>query len=361
MEAEIRKAPIRFYEIDFLRFIAAISVVFYHYTYRGYAEGNYSPVAYPNLGRITKYGYLGVELFFIISGYVILLSAQNKTIRQFFISRVTRLYPVLWAACTLTFLVEFIWRYSGNSSQASPFLLANFKQYLLNMTMLNGFIGVMPIDGVYWSLSVEIRFYIIIALIIVSKQLARINFILLIWIIYAAIAGPKSNDFVAHLLLPRYAAYFASGMLFYLMQHSSGRTWFRYLLLAACYILSIRSGIERASDQSLLGNELLSMQIVLSTITLFFLVFSLMMFKKLDLSKFKWAPLLGALTYPLYLIHQHIGFILFNISFMKIDKYVALFLIALLMILFSYVLNFVVEKTYSKKLSKFMHTRTPGS
>ncbi len=122
MEQESRKAPTRFYEIDLLRFLAALSVVIYHYTFRAYGVGNLSPIPYLEMSRFTRYGYLGVELFFIISGYVILLSVQGKTVRQFFISRVQRLYPAFWVACTLTFLVVRIW---GNGSTNALSLLTH--------------------------------------------------------------------------------------------------------------------------------------------------------------------------------------------------------------------------------------------
>lgn len=93
MEPEVRHKPVRYYEIDLLRFIAAITVVLYHFTFAGYHFGGLSPVQYPGLEEVFKYGFLGVQLFFIISGYVVLMSAQGKTLKQFFTSRVTRLYP----------------------------------------------------------------------------------------------------------------------------------------------------------------------------------------------------------------------------------------------------------------------------
>ena len=106
MEPELHRKPIRFYEIDLLRFSAALSVVFYHYTYCGYQAGHLSPISDPEWARITRYGWLGVQLFFLISGCVVLLSAQGKTVRQFVISRVTRLYPAFWVACTPTCTLE---------------------------------------------------------------------------------------------------------------------------------------------------------------------------------------------------------------------------------------------------------------
>ncbi|RZJ93005.1 MAG: acyltransferase, partial [Hymenobacter sp.] len=100
----------RYYEIDLLRFVAAAAVVLYHFAYRGYHADHLSPVDYPVLGQVCKYGYLGVELFFLISGYVILHSAQGKSLGQFFVSRVQRLYPAYWVACTLCFVVVRLFR-----------------------------------------------------------------------------------------------------------------------------------------------------------------------------------------------------------------------------------------------------------
>lgn len=116
MEPKPPKLPARFYEIDLLRFVAAISVVWVHYTFMNVSRPDYNPLAFPEFVPVSKYGYLGVELFFIISGYVVLLSAQGKTVRQFFVSRVTRLYPAYWFACTLTFLVKIIWGAGTNTS-----------------------------------------------------------------------------------------------------------------------------------------------------------------------------------------------------------------------------------------------------
>ena len=65
----------RLYEIDLFRFFAAIAVVFYHYGFRGWMADDLSRVAAPGLAPLVQYGYLGVDLFFIISGFVILLTA----------------------------------------------------------------------------------------------------------------------------------------------------------------------------------------------------------------------------------------------------------------------------------------------
>lgn len=48
---------------------------------------------FPVLSEVTRYGYAGVNLFFVISGFVILMSVWGRTAPQFIASRVSRLYP----------------------------------------------------------------------------------------------------------------------------------------------------------------------------------------------------------------------------------------------------------------------------
>ena len=88
-------------ELDLLRFIAALAVVFFHYTFLNAVRFNQIPT-YPILGDFSKYGYMGVELFFMISGFVILMTTINKSPVDFVISRVSRLYPAFWIALSLT-------------------------------------------------------------------------------------------------------------------------------------------------------------------------------------------------------------------------------------------------------------------
>lgn len=71
--------------LDLVRFFAAMSVVLYHYTAR------HGSTSFETLSVFTKFGYLGVPLFFMISGYVISLSAANRTASEFLISRFIRL------------------------------------------------------------------------------------------------------------------------------------------------------------------------------------------------------------------------------------------------------------------------------
>jgi peptidoglycan/LPS O-acetylase OafA/YrhL len=351
MEPEVRHKPVRYYEVDLLRFLAALSVVLYHYTYRGYAADNYSPLPFLELGRFTKYGHLGVQLFFIVSGYVVLLSVQGKTLRQFFLSRITRLYPAFWAACTLTFLVKCIWGTTVADVHMSPLLQAGVKQYVFNMTMLHEFFGIAAIDGAYWSLTIEITFYFLIALLLGFKLMQHMNLCLTLWLAYTALPSAMHIGTPFSLLFfPSGAPYFAAGMLFYLIQQPQGRTWQRYALLLASYLLALRSVIGKINAEALWYHEAGSHAVGVGIVTLFFGVFLLIVFRKINLSRFTWLSWLGALTYPLYLVHSDIGFIAFHRLHHLFNKYVLLGGVLLAVFIMAYLIHVLVEKRFSKPL-----------
>ncbi len=79
--------------LDILRLFAALSVVIFHYSFRGAAADDLTRVSLPALVPITKYGYLGVDLFFVISGFVIAWSAEGRHWLQFAVARFARIYP----------------------------------------------------------------------------------------------------------------------------------------------------------------------------------------------------------------------------------------------------------------------------
>lgn len=57
----------------------------------------------PWLDAAARFGYLGVDLFFLIGGFVIMMSAAHGTAQAFTASRAGRLLPAFWICCTATF------------------------------------------------------------------------------------------------------------------------------------------------------------------------------------------------------------------------------------------------------------------
>ena len=193
----------RLNELDLLRFLAAFAVVIFHYAFRGYARGDMSVMPYPMLADVAKYGYLGVELFFMISGFVILMTASSNDLKAFFISRVIRLCPAFWVCCTITFLVTL--------AIGQPRFSADLYQYVINLTFLGDVIGVPPIDGVYWSLFVEIKFYFMIAILLAFKKIEKIETFLVLWLLISAAAEVFAFEKLRSVLITDYAAYFIAG------------------------------------------------------------------------------------------------------------------------------------------------------
>lgn len=87
---------------DYMRPLAAVSVVAFHYLYNGIENGKVGSIDHEPIAGVAGYGYLGVNFFFMISGYVILASANGKSARQFAVGRALRLYPAFWVALIIT-------------------------------------------------------------------------------------------------------------------------------------------------------------------------------------------------------------------------------------------------------------------
>src|SRR5262249_50776621 len=98
-------------------------------------------------------GFFGVHLFFVISGFVIVLTLKKTShISHFIRKRFFRLYPAYWVALVITFvLVRFF---------PLPDRVRSFHELLVNFTMIQHWLDVKHIDGVYWTLSLELAFYV---------------------------------------------------------------------------------------------------------------------------------------------------------------------------------------------------------
>ncbi|WP_400190226.1 acyltransferase family protein [Hymenobacter sp. B81] len=335
----------RFFEVDLLRFLAAFVVVLFHYSFNGFHRGS-SPLAFPALEPVTKYGYLGVEFFFMISGFVISLSAAGRSARQFLISRIVRLYPAFWLGCTLTFLVTYF--------VASTFKQPTLGQFLVNLTMLQDFVGVRSIDGVYWTLTYELKFYFLIFLLLVINRFQWLEPLCVAWLVYSAMIyfGLKIK-YVGVLLFPDYGVYFVAGVLFFLVRQR-GPSLRHGLLLLLTYALSLAIALQ---DASLRQNDLgvtHSPLVIGLIITAFYGVFLLVALRKFSWFQASWATELGAVTYPLYLFHAYIGYVIFQQAAPYLNKYLLLASLIALFCAFAYLTSIYVEKPLSKALNRWL-------
>jgi peptidoglycan/LPS O-acetylase OafA/YrhL len=339
--------PDHFYEIDLLRFLAILAVVFFHYTFRGSAADDMTVLAYPGLYRVTKYGYLGVELTFMISGFVILLTAFKKSPAAFAIARVVRLYPAFWACCSITFLATLAFRATRYT--------VSFKQYLMNMTMLNGFLGVDFVDGAYWILMVEILFYFWIFMILLLRQGKNIKYILGLWLCLGMVLSAHKVKYLNVVFLSDYISYFIAGGTFYLI-YSEGLSFYNLFLMFASYLGSSMDASKMLMIRESHFQTPFSQNVVLLALASFYLFFFGVATRRTRNLAFKHFLWLGALTYPLYLLHQNIGFMIFNRLYSHINIHVLLWGTIAFMLCLSRFIHVHIELAWVKPLEGKLRT-----
>ena len=346
----------RLYHIDLLRFIAAIYVLIHHYGFRGHIKDDLSIISFPEIESMSKYGYLGVDLFFMISGFVILLTALKSNLIDFCISRISRLYPAYWVCVIITSIVIIF--YGGERYSVTA------EQILINLTMLNGFLGIKNVDGVYWSLLVELKFYFIVGFILFFNGAKHIKTLApalltipILQLILPFSEAPMALKILYYFTFPEWISYFIAGMFFFMMK--SEKQFIRNIVpLIICYAISLKYAFIKGAQQSEYYGVEFSNWTIAILITLFYAFMLLLSLEKLNFLNQKSFLALGVLTYPLYLIHQFIGYIIFNNLNNVTNKWLLLLIVTSLMLVSSYVINKLFEKPLGKYLRKSL-TESP--
>ncbi|RYU80475.1 acyltransferase family protein [Hymenobacter persicinus] len=335
----------RYAELDGLRFLASLAVVLLHFTYSMPRVAHIGP-DFPLLGSIFRYGYLGVNLFFMISGFVVLRSARRKSLPQFIIGRIARLYPVYWLSCGLTFLGLY---FSG-SQVAGP---VSWRQLLFNLTMLHEFFGQPSLNGVYWSLTYELTFCFLVALLIGCRLWHLLFPIILGWLAYTLVAGPLPvSHLFSYVFIPKHSAYFLAGMLFYVLQTRQHSVWQVYAALCLALALALRSDrAERQWAQQLYHDAPLNAWVAAGLIGLFFLAFYLIFGAQWRLPAQPVWSWLGRLTYPLYLLHG-LGAVLLGPLNGKVNSYLLLGAALIIVLLVAWAAHVFVEQPLGRRLGQ---------
>lgn len=268
------------YAIDLLRFLAAMAVVACHWCF---TTDQMQPIYEISA---AKYGFFGVHLFFLISGLVILMSAQGQDLRGFVAARIVRLYPAFWICCTISALFAF----------SDPLL--GWPEYFANMTMFPNPFYAPLINLAYWSLVVEAKFYLLIAMLLLCGWLHRIELVMWIWLAATAFS---TSFLMRHLIMAPYAAFFVGGCACFLLRQKP--TWDRWALLFAAWAVAMNETVLEVARQ----NHVPDTWTACILVTAFFLVILAVSQKWLVLPEWKGIALLGAISYPIYLLHQRIA------------------------------------------------------
>lgn len=154
--------------VDTLRGIAVLSVVLQHALEQivlNQPTGGYYWAFHYALGEYFNFGRFGVVLFFFVSGFVIPYSFPNSAapVRDFAISRFFRLYPAYWLSIVLLLVLSPI-------LEGKSFPLSHVAA---NATMFQMFMGIPNIRIAYWTLAVELMFYVSCICLFASGFLTR--------------------------------------------------------------------------------------------------------------------------------------------------------------------------------------------
>ncbi|MDD1621990.1 MAG: acyltransferase [Methylococcaceae bacterium] len=309
----------RFEELDVLRGIAALGVIIFHYS--GHCTRYFSGFPFH-----FTYGKYGVQLFFVISGFVIYYSLEkSRNWLDFAFSRFSRLYPIYWFVLSLTTVIH-ISIFDGQMWWGG---------YLTNMTMIQKYLGFKDIDEVFWTLAVELSFYVVMCILFVTKLLRWIITVSVIWLGLAAAwsivekrMGINLPSAVETFLILPHIPFFIAGIMFSLINKKGSSITKFTIIMASLATVWLKDGTENALIAALL-----------------FFVFGLAIYGKL---KFSVSPItlwLGGISYPLYLVHRNLGYeVLFKLEKQGLPSFTSFVFVLFGVLLLSTLLTYLIEK-----------------
>ena len=318
----------RYYELDAMRGIAALFVVLFHYTRCTYIGDLFLHI-----------GCMGVDLFFIISGFVILLTIENTaTIKEFVVNRFARLYPVYWTGVIMTTLLIIY---------LNGFKIELLKQFFCNLTMFQYFFNVSDIDGPYWTLTIELCFYFFIIFVKALNGIGRVLF----WGGFSFFLSLAS--FFLYLIFPEvitlivkrfplivYFPLFYAGILFFLIKQKRYDQFKLYVILFLTYIVQIL-----LFDMFYHNRGVISCFEYSFVLLIIYLLMVLFVLDKLKFIKMKFIRFLGSISYSLYVIHFYIApaFVIPIFRFIGLSRMGSVFVALIIMIILSFLINYFIE------------------
>ncbi len=285
----------RILELDALRALAAINLVLFHYTHV-YADkfGYSSP-----LGFEWPFGAYGVEMFFILSGFVNSMSLMRRGQPiDFVAARMIRIIPIF-----LMVIVANLWilRLAPMNEVVST------SQFLANMTLLPRVLGYECVDPVMWTLQIEMMFY---ATLVILFKIGALKRYFIGWgtlLALSLVACPTLDSMAAthaqagwfavatavrRVMLLDFVPLFAIGFLLYMIKTDTGRRWQNILgiLVAAGVFHSIDHGKHNPAATAL----------IIGLVTM-------SAYGKVPILRLKPLVYVSTISYALYLCHNNLG------------------------------------------------------
>jgi len=320
--------------LDPLRFGAALGVAIFHQMFwswawasigvPGFARTVAADVLYPSAAPFTWFGWVGVEIFFVISGFVIANSASTASPGEFLLGRALRLYPAVWVCATATFLVLLLF----GSGPASEIILP----YIHAMLMVPKGVTGQWLDEVYWTLAAETAFYGLVFCAMLTRKitLRHLAFGLTIYsavfnaiaLLVASCTTPSDLPFLVLLMfrvpcaafLLTHGCFFALGLWLFISANRELTALEQLAVAVTClsgaaeiYVFAsfFLTSIPAISDQSAL------VPIMVWAAAVLLIARAAKRHRSpapvASLEAPAWLRTLGLITYPLYLTHNVIG------------------------------------------------------
>lgn len=219
-------------------------------------------------------------------------------------------------------------------------MAVDLPQVLANLTMLQSLFGVQHVDGVYWTLMYEISFYGLVFMLLLVGAQAHLRVLFIAWpflMLAAHFSGFGEAPF-----LGGYYSYFAAGALFAILRLRSDPAVLVGLTVAFYLCLSFAGAhAGRLTEEK---GMLHSTVVVMSVVSVFFALFFVQNIHAVQRLRLPGSRLAGALTYPLYLVHAHVGYMLINHFATEENKVFVYLLVVAFVILVAFIIHRLVEQ-----------------
>ena len=349
------KSERRILVLDGCRALAILSVMAFHYTVRWAPPAD--PDAHLASGALFAdvwplyFGWAGVELFFVISGFVIFLTLENTTsARDFIVRRFARIWPALIVATVITASVVLAigpadWRVNAYDFVDSILLVGpNVIARVLHFQ-------VKYVDGAYWSLWVEVRFYVLAVAMYYATRGKFLAFWTGLQLGAFALSLVWPGELLDLFLFPRFLPYFTLGICIYKLYSGAER---RVALLGAGIAAGVIlfNALSGQFDNAPLGSAIEGERLKFAAINLaIFALFWLFLTDSRITSVLASRPVvrLGQASYSLYLLHQNLGVTIIRVGIGLGLPYLAMLPITISLIVGLAILMFDFVETPAKR------------
>lgn len=292
--------------LDYLRGISALMVMLFHYTAR--YDMLYGHVG--NYPLILSRGSFAVLMFFLLSGYLTFKGLPKYSPKSFIKNRFFRLYPTYWLCLITTWVLVMVFM---------PSLAVSGKDFFLNFTMLQMYLGADFVDGAYWTLACEVLFYVLVLVVCLFKGGKYGAQVIIGWFILQLLLLLIPNSGVSGLVKKfNFYLYFhcfmAGGVVAILEKQWVAKNSLDKIPISMIVVLCV--ALVFFVSQQFIDHEFdsgLFMAISVLLLGVFVLSYNkwggVSSWLQKLLSPIAWV---ASISYPLYLLHQNIGYIIIN-------------------------------------------------